>query len=122
MKMYIGILMSSLCFILSASAFAEEHVLAAGGGYSHGANNYHNNNAYHDNGYNGQYYNHNNVWYGGSVNVNTWNDGVLYDDHLNDDTGMVVGVPEPGYYDPSCQTIDDCSTGTCVLVNTCDHE
>jgi hypothetical protein len=105
MKAHICILTTSLCFLLSVPTFAEEHA-HAGGSY------------YHGNGY----YNHNNGWNGGSVNVNTWNDGVWYDDNLNDDTGVVVGAPEPGYYDPSCQTIDDCSTGTCVLVNTCEQE
>ncbi|MGL5741396.1 MAG: hypothetical protein ACRCXC_02020 [Legionella sp.] len=44
-----------------------------------------------------------------------------FDDNLDDDSAVVVGVPAEGYYDPSCQTIDDCSTGMCVLVNTCDQ-
>ncbi|AWN75776.1 hypothetical protein K8O89_17060 [Legionella anisa] len=112
--------MSALCFLLCTctSAFAFE---GHGGGY-HGAipnTGYHNNGYY--NNYQGSYY-HNNEWYGGSINANTWNDGIWYDDNLNDDTNVVLGVPNEGYYDPSCQTIDDCSSGTCVLVNTCDQE
>ncbi|HHF7368282.1 TPA: hypothetical protein ACPSKY_003439 [Legionella bozemanae] len=122
MKLCARVLLSTLCFLPSTSTFAFEW---HGGGY-HGALP---NTGYHSNGYNNGYYNnyhgnyyYNNEWYGGSVNVNTWNDGIWYDDNLNDDTNVVLGVPNEGYYDPSCQTIDDCSSGTCVLVNTCDQE
>ena len=118
MKLRTYACISALSFLISTSAFAfEGH--GVGGGY-HGVPPP--NTGYH-NGYNGDYNNyHNNGWYGGSVNVNTWGDGVWYDDDLNDNTDEVVGVPDEGYYDPSCQTIDDCSTGTCALVNTCDQE
>ncbi|MCW8397596.1 hypothetical protein OQJ26_02190 [Legionella sp. PATHC038] len=110
----------ALSFLTSVSLFAfEGHV---GGGY-HGApppntgynNGYHNHDNY--NNYHGNYY-HNDDWYGDGINVNT--DDIWYDDNLNDNTGVVIGVPAEGYYDPSCQTIDDCSSGTCELVNTCE--
>ncbi|WP_233590561.1 hypothetical protein [Legionella qingyii] len=54
--------------------------------------------------------------------MNTWDDGICYDNDLNDNTDEVIGGPDEGYYDPLCQTIDDCSTGTCVSINTCDQE
>ncbi|WP_115708760.1 hypothetical protein [Legionella sainthelensi] len=104
---------SSLIFLLlfsNPSAFAYEYSGYHSGGYYRG--NYEHNGYY--NGY------HNNVWYGGTVDVNSWDDGIWYDNNLNDDTTGIVGVPDEGYYDPSCQTIDDCSTGTCMLVNTCE--
>ncbi|AUH73485.1 hypothetical protein [Legionella sainthelensi] len=110
MKMHI----SSLIFLFlfsNTSTFAYEY-----GGYHSGGGYYHGN--YEHNGYYNGY--HNNVWYGGTVDVNSWDDGIWYDNNLNDDTNGVVGVPDEGYYDPSCQTIDDCSTGTCMLVNTCE--
>lgn len=125
MKLRARTLMSALCFLISTSVFAfVEH--GGGGGY-HGApppNAGYHNNGYHNgnyNNYNSNYY-HNNDWYGTGVNVNTWNDGIWFDDNLNDNTNEVIGVPDEGYYDPSCQTVDDCSSGTCVLVNTCDEE
>lgn len=125
MKVCARSLMFALCF-LSFSIFAfEGHV---GGGYHGGAPNtvyhnngyhnnvYHNNNGYYNN-YHGNYY-HNDDGYVGGVNVNT--DNIWYDDNLDDNTGVVIGVPDEGYYDPSCQTVDDCSSGTCVLVNSCE--
>ncbi|CAM2752781.1 Uncharacterised protein [Legionella steigerwaltii] len=117
MKVCARSLMFALCFLISFSIFAfEGHV---GGGY-HGAppsnTGYHNNGYY--NNYHGNDYYHNEDWYGGSVNVN--HDDIWYDDNLNDNADVVVGVPGEGYYDPSCQTVDDCSSGTCVLVNSCE--
>ncbi len=122
MKIQVCILISCLCFFFSTSIFAfEGH---NGGGVhpvvNHGyhTNNYRNGGNYHDHGrgYYDHYY-HNNVWYGGT----TWDEGAWYDDGIDDNTNVVLGVPAPGYYDPTCQIIDNCSTGTCVLVNTCDQ-
>lgn len=119
MKRHARTLIPVLCFLISTSIFAfEGH---GGGGYHGGPSP---NTGYHNKGYYNNYpdnYYHNNGWYGDSVNVNT-DDGIWYNDNLNDDADEVVGVPEGGYYDTSCQTIDNCSSGTCVLVNTCDQE
>jgi len=105
MKLQIIVRIFLMFFFLNAPVFADEH-----GSYHYG-------NSY----YNGEYqgYDHN-VWYGGAVHVNSWSDGIWYDNNLNNGTNAVVGVPDEGYDDPSCQTIDDCNTGTCVLVNTCE--
>lgn len=107
MKIHVSSVIFLMFFFLNTSVFADEY-----SGYHYG-NGYHSGN-YEHNGY------HNNVWYGGTIDVNSWDDGIWYDNNLNDDTNVVVGVPDEGYYDPSCQTIDDCSTGTCMLVNTCE--
>ncbi|MCW8443845.1 hypothetical protein OQJ05_07255 [Fluoribacter gormanii] len=115
MKLRACTFMSALSFLISTSVFALE---------GHGGGGYHSapppNPGYH---YNGNYDNyHSNGWYGGDVNVNALGDDIWYDDDLNDNTDEVMGVPDGGYYDPSCQTVDDCSTGTCALINTCDQE
>jgi hypothetical protein len=113
MKIHTRYLVPGCCLLISGTLFAYVAGGYHGGGY-HGG--YHGGNYYHDG-----YYNHyHNNWDGGSTVI--YGDGIFYDDNLNDDTGVVVGVPAGGYYDPSCQTIDDCSTGTCVLVNTCGQE
>lgn len=114
MKIHIGILFVSLIFLLCVSVFAEGYVQPF----------YHNNGTYysrpHNDLYEGYYYNHSNKdWHDGTFNVDTWNNGV-WDDYNN--TGVVVGVPNPSYHNSPCAIIDDCSSGTCVLVNTCDEE
>lgn len=120
MKTHVCALISGLCLTISAFAY-EGH----GGGYRGGIphnNVYHNgaNYNYHEQGeYDHDF--HHNEWHDGNVNVNTWGDGVWFNDGLQDDSDEVIAVPAPGYYDPSCQIIDDCSTGTCVLVNTCNQ-
>ena len=83
-----------------------------GGGYNHGG--YNNSNGYH-------HYHNNNVWIGGAVYDGGWDDDVWDGDGLNDnDTNVVVGVPDEGYYDPSCQTIQQCnSLGECVTEQQC---
>lgn len=81
------------------------------------------NNGYHHNNQNGYYY-HNNAWYGGGgVDVNTWNNDAWYDDGLDNegDTNVLIGVPDNGYYDPSCQSVQTCnSDGECITQQTCD--
>jgi hypothetical protein len=102
MKTLLRALIPSLCLFISSMAFAYEH----GGGYHNG--DYHSNNVYNNGYHNGNYHGyHNNVW---------------YDDGLNDDesTNVVIGVPEGGYYDPSCQTVQTCTPdGECVTQQNC---
>lgn len=128
MKTNLRILFTTLCFLISTLAFAHD---GGGGGFhgggAHGGgvpNNggYHPNNGYH-NGYNNGYHN-NNGWYGGGgaiVNVNTgdddWYDNGLYDDNA---TNVVIGVPDGGYYDPSCQAVQTCNPdGECITQQNC---
>lgn len=127
MKITMRVLISTLCLFIDTSAFAYEH----GGGVSYGG--YHNAGAHHNNVYNGGfhngyhgYYHHNNVWNDGAtiVNVNTGSDDYWYDDGLYDDqsTNVVIGVPEGGYYDPSCQTVQSCTyDGKCYTEQNCNE-
>ncbi|EHL30111.1 hypothetical protein [Legionella drancourtii] len=99
MKTYLRASIATLCLSISSLAFAYEH---GGGGYHNGG--YHPNNVYNNGNYHGY---HNNVW---------------YDDGLNDDASanVVIGVPEGGYYDPSCQTAQTCtSDGECITQQNC---
>lgn len=122
MKINLHALISILCLFMSSLAFAYEH---GGGGYHNGG--YHSNNVYNNGNHNGNYhgYHNNNVWYGGGgavVNVNPGSENVWYDDGFNDDesTNVVIGVPDGGYYDPSCQTVQSCtSDGECITQQNC---
>ena len=137
MKIKMRALIPTLCLFISTLAFAHD---GGGGGGGHGGGGgyhgggggyhggsvgggYHNNNVYSNNGYHHGY--NNNVWYGGGgtiVNVNPGADDAWYDDGLTDDnsTNVVMGVPDGGYYDPSCQTSQTCNPdGECITQQNC---
>ena len=123
MKIQARVLIPSLCLVLSSAVFAHgggggRAGGAGGAGYHGGPANggYHNNGADYNHGYN-----HNNGWYGGAAN-NNYDHNVWYDEGVGDDvsTNVVVGVPESGYYDPSCQITQSCnSDGECVTQQNC---
>lgn len=132
MKISTHALVAPICLFISC--FAVAHNVGGGGfhggahpggGYHNPGNNY-NNGGYHNHPYNNGYHNgydhgyNNNVWYGGGVS--TGDDDILYDDGLSDDsTNVVIGVPDNGYYDPSCQTVQSCNPdGECITQQNCD--
>lgn len=108
MKIQRAFVILGLLFFLSTSVFADEYK-----GAFHNYNGPYEHNTYYSESYN-------KALYGGTIDVDAWDDGIWYDSNLNDDTNGVLGVPDEGYYDPSCQMIDDCSTGTCNLVYSCE--
>ena len=113
MKIQVRIFTLILCLLLGSSAFAHNGGGFHGGGGGHNGGPVHNDGNYH-NGYNNHYHNHynSNGWYGGG----TW-----FDDGVNDEsTNVVIGVPDGGYYDPACQTVQTCnSDGECVTQQNC---
>lgn len=107
-------------FILGFGLFISSSVFAYWGGY-------------HSGDYHGGYYHyggwHGDGWYGGGNYINGgvyYNNGFnYYNSYYNPyyngwNNDLYITVPAGGYYNPVCQIIDDCSTGTCILVNTCD--
>lgn len=120
MKLMMSILVPTLCLLVNPVVFAD----IRGGGF-HGAGGYHDNRIYNNGYHNGNYHGyHNNVWYGGGdavVNVHNGNDDYWYDDGLNDEsTNVVIGVPDGGYYDPSCQVVQTCNPdGECITQQNC---
>jgi hypothetical protein len=104
MKRYVRYIILGFGLLISVSVFAYWGGYHGGyhhGGYHYGGGNYINGGVYYNNGFN--YYNgYYNPYYNG------WNNN------------LYINVPAGGYYNPVCQIIDDCSTGTCILINTCD--